>query len=985
MRMSATILLGLAFVGIAAALASATDDPGSAREILKAAGRDQGLCVVLGCGREQSPALLAELASQSRMLVHGLAFDAASLARAKAAIQAKDVPGRAVAECVELKPLPYVNDLANIVVLEDPSALTSKGVTMDDVLRVVAPEGAVVSLKNGKWTADIKPRPTGMDEWAHVHHDAGDTMVSNDKVLRFPIGLRWIDGLPKNINRWASVRGWIISGGRCFALSSSEVENLGGKKKDHYLVARDAFNGLPLWKLNCETTDDGAALFWLNAGPLAADGKHVYAVKKDKPVSVDAATGQIAFTFPTKYPPVRILVHKEVFVAVCWDGKEASKSPLVNGSLWATWVNKSANGSVEAFDTKTGAPKWSLPVTAQCAQAAGDTVYVLAQTGNPPTAQEVIAVDIQTGKERWRMDHTKFGSDPDLQLSVAGAGFVIVTKRRSESVAILSEKDGHVTWEDKIEVKADAKPGQTPWLWTPIVDGLLWYKNQKRDPLTGEVKGRAPTWIPNQGCTPSVLVGNIVTQSRGCTYIEFPEKDDPNAKAKTFAFRAARGACMEGMVPANGMLYTAQNNCQCAPGQLLGFLAFGPNGPELTPADFEQARPIEQGPAFGKVESAATAEPGWPMYRADAARASATAAAVPEKIALTWHTPLAKDSDAPLAQAWKARLEQLLTPPVASGGIVVTAACESGEVFACDAASGKAAWRVLLGGRIDSAPTLYKGYCFAGCHDGWVYALRAKDGQLAWRTRVAPLERRMVVQGQVESIWPAVGTVAVQDGVLFVDAGRGSEADGGVAVMALEPATGKAIWSKCIAPGPQHRNDLLRVEANAVVWNDSKLDPKTGGPAAGAEKSKGAYMDPILDENLMGMGFRLDKRDLHAWNATLKLQAGGGCSAFPPPSAPAPKAEPGKPAPAPVALWSVKFAGGVNLTAVGLGTDRAVVAGTLNGQPGGHVWVLSLKDGAITGEAALPSPPVYDGLAIAGGKIFLALQNGELCGLDAQK
>ncbi|MCW8131580.1 MAG: PQQ-binding-like beta-propeller repeat protein [Planctomycetota bacterium] len=944
----------------------------SAEAILKSAGRDQGLCVVLGCGADKSADLLANLAAKSRMLVHGLAYDAPALERASAAVAAKDVFGQAVAECVALPPLPYVNDLVDVLVVEDPAAAKAKGIAREELLRVLAPEGVLLEWSGTAWTSTVKPRPKGMDDWSHVRHGADDNMVSDDELLRFPIGVRWIDGLPKNTNRWASVRGWVVCGTRCYALSSTEYENLGPPKKStHYLVARNAFNGLPLWKLNLETTDNGAGLFWQNAGPLVADRERVYAVLKDKPVSVDGVTGKVLATFETKYAPSHLLLSKGVLVAVNWEGKSDSKSPLVNGSLWATWVNKSALGSVDGFDARTGAAKWSLPLAAQTALASGDSVYLIGQTGNPATKQEVLAVDVQTGKERWRIPHDKFGPDADLQLSVAGAGYVILTKRRSGSVLVLAENDGRVTWEDKVEVKADAKLAQTPWVWTPIVDGELWHKNRRRNPLTGQDNGVAPTWLPAQGCTPSAIVGNIVTRSRGCTYTEFPEIGSKD-KAKDFTFTAARGACMEGMVPANGMLYTAQNNCQCAPGQVLGFLAFGPNGPLPQAADFAAPRLVVQGPAFGKAGTA-QAEAGWGTYRGNPARSGFTPAPLAEKYALAWHTPAGAARTSPLDLAWQARLTPALTAPVVGEGFAAVADPERGRVLAFDAASGKAAWSATLGGRIDSPPTIAQGLCLTGCHDGWVYALKLGDGALAWKARVAPFEKRVVVQGQVESIWPAVGSVLVKDGVAYANAGRGSECDGGVAVVALDLATGKTRWGQGIPPGPQNRNDLLVLDDGGLEWNFVELDPATGAPKAAPAGAKKKYRDPILDAYLFGYGFRMENRPLRVWNQTLTVQAAAPLVAFKSEDL---AKEGAKPAP----LWTAKMPGGFALNAALLNGDRAVVAGSLNKQ--GRLWVVALKDGAVLSEVELPAVPVYDGLAAsAAGDLIVALQNGEVCGL----
>ena len=65
-----------------------------AAQVLEAAGARVGLCVHLGAGR----GLTAALAKSREMPVHGLAFDDAALARARAEIIALNVAGRAMVE-----------------------------------------------------------------------------------------------------------------------------------------------------------------------------------------------------------------------------------------------------------------------------------------------------------------------------------------------------------------------------------------------------------------------------------------------------------------------------------------------------------------------------------------------------------------------------------------------------------------------------------------------------------------------------------------------------------------------------------------------------------------------------------------------------------------------------------------------------------------------------------------------------------------------
>jgi hypothetical protein len=228
------------------------------QDVLQAAGVKVGLALHLGCGREETPGLTAALAQQTSLLVHGLALDQAARVRAQKAIESKGMMGRAMVECVEVAPLPYLPDMANLVVVEDMGALTRRGMKREEVMRVLAPGGVLCERKLWRWTKTVKPRPKEMDDWTHPNHGPDGNMVSTDRVVKFPLGFRWLDGLPININRWASCRGWIVANGRVFTLSATELDNLGlSSAKHHYLGARDAWNGLPLWRINCETTDDG--------------------------------------------------------------------------------------------------------------------------------------------------------------------------------------------------------------------------------------------------------------------------------------------------------------------------------------------------------------------------------------------------------------------------------------------------------------------------------------------------------------------------------------------------------------------------------------------------------------------------------------------------------------------------------------------------------------------------------------------------------
>jgi len=51
---------------------------------------------------------------------------------------------------------------------------------------------------------------------------------------------------------------------------------------------------------------------------------------------------------------------------------------------------------------------------------------------------------------------------------------------------------------------------------------------------------------------------------------------------------------------------------------------------------------------------------------------------------------------------------------------------------------------------------------------------------------------------------------------------------------------------------------------------------------------------------------------------------------------------------------------------------------TFEGQEGGTLWTASTADGAKLGQRQLKSPPVWDGMAAAAGRLYVSTQDGSL-------
>jgi outer membrane protein assembly factor BamB len=139
---------------------------------------------------------------------------------------------------------------------------------------------------------------------------------------------------------------------------------------------------------------------------------------------------------------------------------------------------------------------------------------------------------------------------------------------------------------------------------------------------------------------------------------------------------------------------------------------------------------------------------------------------------------------------WNAPIGGRLSQPVCAHGRLFVAQIDAHTVHCLDGARGQLLWSFTAGGRVDSPPTLYRGLVLFGSRDGWVYCLRAADGVPVWRRLAAPQEVYAVAYEQVESLWPAHGSVLIHRDTAYVAAGRSSYLDGGIVLYGLDPETG---------------------------------------------------------------------------------------------------------------------------------------------------------------------------------------------------
>jgi hypothetical protein len=223
------------------------------------------------------------------------------------------------------------------------------------------------------------------------------------------------------------------------------------------------------------------------------------------------------------------------------------------------------------------------------------------------------------------------------------------------------------------------------------------------------------------------------------------------------------------------MSYIAPNHCFCQP-YLPGTMAFH----RRRFAGEETGDRLQRGQA-----SAAPAEAGlgWPMYLYNNQRSAWTEEKLPRELAPLWTArPAGEPPSEILARSWAGHwfAQGPTTQASLSEGVVVVGLSHRQQVLAIDPAGGAERWRSTVDGRIDSAPTIYRGLVLFGTRNGWLYALRRDSGELVWRFLCAPRRSLIAVDGQLESPRPVLGSVNADQRGIYAFAGRHTDADGGL-------------------------------------------------------------------------------------------------------------------------------------------------------------------------------------------------------------
>jgi outer membrane protein assembly factor BamB len=760
-----------------------------AEYILQESGVKGGFIVHIGCGTGR---LTAALCANNSYLVHGLDANAKNIQWARKYIKSQNLYGRVSVEQFKGNRLPYADNLVNLIVSERPTEFPK-----DEIMRVLAPNGMAFIKKGRRWAKMFKPRPEQIDEWTHYMHDAGGNPVAHDSVIGPPRHLQWV-GSPKwsrHHDHMASVSAVVSSAGRIFYIIDEGPKASIQLPAKWFLVARDAFNGVVLWKQPISSWN--THLWPLKSGPaqlprrLVAIGDHVYVtLGLDAPLTVlNAATGKTVHTYENTKTTEEIIFSENVLFLLVTDSPVKWKEFRPKSTyIWDPrdranndWAWDEKGRKIMALQADTGELLWENTQRVTPLTMAADLQCLYFHDG-----ESIVCLDRQTGEPKWK-------SEPVDRRSPILTGYaptlivyqdVVLFSGGKGSITAFSAHNGKKLWMSKQAHSGHNSPEDLI-----VIDGLVWSGATANgrdsgiftgvDLHTGWIKKEFPpdvkTYWFHHRCYRSKATDKYILPSR--TGIEFVDLSSEHWTIHHWV----RGGCLYGILPCNGLVYAPPHPCACyIEAKLNGFNALAPaSDTRAIPEEISDRGRLKRGPAYRRiyVESNGKIQDDWPTYRHDPARSGFTTTNVP----------------AELKRLWQQDLGGRLSSVVVADGILFVASIDTHNVYALDADSGEILWDYTTAGRVDSPPTIYQGRVLFGSADGWIYCLRASDGAVAWQFRAAPKDLRLMAFEQLESVWPVHGSVLIQDDVLYCIAGRSMFLDGGMRLLRLNPKTGEKL------------------------------------------------------------------------------------------------------------------------------------------------------------------------------------------------
>jgi hypothetical protein len=277
---------------------------------------------------------------------------------------------------------------------------------------------------------------------------------------------------------------------------------------------------------------------------------------------------------------------------------------------------------------------------------------------------------------------------------------------------------------------------------------------------------------------------------------------------------------------------------------------------------------------------------------------------------------------------------------------------------------------------------------------------------------------------ELESPWPVHGSVLVEENVVYLAAGRSSYLDGGVYVYALDPETGKLLKKREVySPDPDTHKmpqgdrrtvpgvlaDILISDGSSIYMRQMKMFDAGKAAAPHVLSTAGfldgswfnrtqwsvagaAYGQLLLSDGELAYGVQAYS---NSSRKDVFRPGEEGYLLFASELKPLPGRKSANRRNRMRTKWSLRVP--VRLTAMVLAGKTLFAAGppdvfdlndplgAFEGRKGAVLWVVSALDGEELAEYKLDSPPVFDGMIAAGGRLYISTRDGRLLCMGNKK
>ncbi|TWT76784.1 outer membrane biogenesis protein BamB [Planctomycetes bacterium CA13] len=563
-----------------------------------------GFAFFLGWG-DGTEALAAAELPEWRVVV--LEKDAATVAKARQELNALGLYGRRAQVIHSRSNIILTPYWANRVVVNDPLILGTSNKTLSAAVNSLRPFTGKMAL-NSKVDQEILKElieggidyrlensvlarisaPEGSADWSHESGSADNSFVSQDKLVKWPLGILWYSG---DIDRFFPPETQyqhdrnpypLIKDGRLFIITIDTLH------------AVDVYTGDYLWQTKMPDSPyfntrmfDSRIYGRPTERNYTLSDDRLYCITEDKILSYDVETGQLANTIPV---PEQLTAASKAAIAKVKERKSAISMQSVPAwtevRLWGDLLIAKVGESLIGVDRTTGKVRWARNGTME------ETTYTLGEntlygldclTDSYQTQEDqqartglLFAMNPEDGSQVWErkihytswLKHNQPSIRPWMKPPIPFLGYnakhkLLIVTYNGNNIIASRAGDGSELWTQKNpDMEKDAR------IYSPnIMDDHLFLSLSKTtggmgflvDILTGE-KLHDAVEIP-KARTCGRLVGNEHIMTYRDASVEMYDID----RNLTISFNSMRAGCTTSFVPANGVMAAPglQHGCVC--------------------------------------------------------------------------------------------------------------------------------------------------------------------------------------------------------------------------------------------------------------------------------------------------------------------------------------------------------------------------------------------------------------------------------------